>query len=229
MSSFKFPATLRRIILWVLLVIIFATSAIVLALRWVDPATSAFILSSSGKGEVRGPVWSDWENISPWLPLAIIAAEDQKFPFHRGFDIESIRRAVRERIRRGRIRGASTISQQLAKNLFLWPQRSWLRKGLEVYFTLLLEAFLPKQRILELYMNLAEFGPSLFGAGMAARVYFSKNAKQLDLNEACLLAAVLPNPKQLHVHNPGKESKIKVKWIQTQINALGGRGYLDNL
>lgn len=229
MSSFKFAATLRRLILWVLLAIIFTTSTIVLALRWVDPATSAFILNASGKGEVRGPVWSEWENISPWLSMAIIAAEDQKFPFHRGFDIGSIRRAVRERIRRGRVRGASTISQQLAKNLFLWPQRSWLRKGLEVYFTLLLEVFLSKQRILELYVNLVEFGPSLFSAGEAARTYFSKTAKQLDLYEACLLAAVLPNPEQLHVRNPGKETNARAKWIRTQIKALGGRDYLNNL
>jgi monofunctional biosynthetic peptidoglycan transglycosylase len=229
MSSFKFAATLRRLILWVLLVIIFATSAIVLSLRWVDPATSAFILTASGKGKVRGPLWADWENISPWLSMAIISAEDQKFPFHRGFDIGSIRQAVRERIRRGRVRGASTITQQLAKNLFLWPQRSWLRKGLEVYFTLLLEVFLSKQRILELYVNLAEFGPSLFSAGEAARFYFSKNVKTLDLYEACLLAAVLPNPEQLHVRNPGKETEARVKWIRTQIKALGGRGYLNNL
>ena len=218
---------LRRFILGMIVVFLASTGLVVAALKWIDPPTSAFMLASPQ--EVTGPSWTDWENISPWLPLAIIAAEDQKFPAHWGFDPGEIKLAIIERVQQGRIRGASTITQQLAKNLFLWPEKSWLRKGLEAWFTLLLEVLLTKQRILELYMNVAEFGPYTFSAGTAAQAYFSKTPKLLSLQESCMLAAVLPNPRELKIDDPSQDLKSRANRIRKQITALGGRGYLDRI
>ena len=219
--------SIHRFAAVMIILFVASTSLVVAALKWVDPTTSAFMLSSPHK--VTGPVWTDWDDISPWLPIAIIAAEDQKFPGHWGFDAGEIKRAIIERVQRGRIRGASTITQQLAKNLFLWPERSWLRKGLEVWFTLLLETLLSKKRILELYMNVAEFGPYMFSAGAAAQVYFSKTPHELSLWESCMLAAVLPHPRSLKVDNPSQGLENRITRIQKQIRALGGQGYLNSL
>ena len=146
--------------------------------------------------------WADWEEISPQVAIAVVAAEDQKFPVHRGFDVASIKEAMRENPHRRAPRGASTISQQVAKNLFLWPGRNLLRKGLEAYFTVLIELLWPKQRILEIYLNIAQFGPGIFGVRSASEVYFHKSPSQLDLSEAALLAAVLPNPKRFRLESP---------------------------
>lgn len=224
-------ATIRNTIFKILLVLCVSTCLAVLALRWVDPPISAFILASPGAYAEHKPVWSDWDETSPWLPAAIIAAEDQKFPFHWGFDTAAIQQAVIERLEgnRNRLRGASTITQQLAKNLFLWPERSWLRKGVEVYFTILLEVFLSKQRILELYINLVEFGPYVFSASSASNLYFAKSANKITLEEASMLAAVLPNPRQTNLHQPSKQLRQKAARIRQQVRALGGVSYLKNL
>jgi monofunctional biosynthetic peptidoglycan transglycosylase len=147
--------------------------------------------------------WVDGEAIASDLPLAVVVAEDQRFFDHSGFDFEAIERALREREREGRIRGASTISQQLAKNLFLWPGQNLVRKGLEVWFTVWIEQLWSKRRILEVYLNVVQFGPCTFGAEAAAQKYFETSAASLAPEQAALLATVLPNPLRLRAWNPG--------------------------
>ncbi len=158
----------------------------------------------------------------------MIAAEDQRFLQHWGFDFEAISTAVEEASDGGRLRGASTISQQVARNLFLWQGRSWIRKGLEAYFTVLLETCWSKRRILEVYLNIAEFGDNLYGVSAASQAYFSKRPGDVQREEAALLAAVLPNPKQLHVRAASKYVRDRAAWIETQMAHLGP-GYLKGL
>lgn len=171
--------------------------------------------------------WVDWNEISPQLAIAVVAAEDQNFPHHSGFDFGSIRAAVRERQRRRR--GASTISQQVAKNLFLWPGRSWVRKGLEACLTLYIEVLWPKRRILEVYLNIAELGPGIFGAEAAARSFFDRPASRLSARQAALLAAVLPSPRRMSATQPSAYVRRRVEWIERQVEQLGGVGYLSGI
>jgi len=209
---------------------------LVLCLRWVAPPTSAFmvgshlaqLLSSDSRSRVRYQ-WVDWEAISPQLPLAVVAAEDQKFPRHAGFDFDSIGKALERNRQGGRLRGASTISQQVAKNLFLWPGRSYVRKGLEAYFTVLLECLWPKKRILEVYVNIAEFGDGIYGVHAAAESVFGKKPAELTNWDAALLAAVLPNPKVLKARKPSAYVKERRRWIATQMRQLNGTEYLRDL
>lgn len=194
--------------------------AVVLLLRVAPPPVSAFMLASD-----THPVqyqWVPWTAIAPAMPLAAVAAEDQKFPEHWGFDFEAIDRAIDHNQRSRRIRGASTISQQTAKNLFLWSGRSYVRKGLEVGLTLLLEGLWPKRRILEVYLNIAEFGPGIYGVEAAARHYFGKPAVRLSRHEAALLAAVLPNPERLKVDRPSAYVLGRAEDIEQQMDQLGG-------
>lgn len=204
----------------------------VAALRWLDPPTSAFMLTRRIEALRSGErdfalryTWVDAEAISPQLPIALVAAEDQKFPVHSGFDVEAIRDALDER-RDGNGRGASTISQQVAKNLFLWSGRSWLRKGVEAWYTVLIETLWPKPRILEVYVNIAEFGDGIYGAEAAAQVYFRKPAARLSASESALLAAVLPNPRVLRVAAPSRYVRRRQAWIARQARQLGGPAYL---
>lgn len=173
--------------------------------------------------------WIDGESISPKMALAAIAAEDQMFPHHWGFDFESIREAVEKRKRGGRLRGASTITQQVAKNLFLWSGRSYVRKGLEAYFAILLELLWPKHRILEVYLNIVEFGDGTYGVGAAAETLLGKRPSDLTSRDAALLAAVLPNPKRFRVKNPSHYVIQRQYWIQQQMEQLGGIAYLKDL
>jgi len=173
--------------------------------------------------------WLDLDEISSSVPIAVIAAEDQKFPVHSGFDLGSIRAAIDDRRDGDRLRGASTISQQVAKNLFLWPGRSFLRKGIEAYFTLLIELTWPKQRILEVYVNVAEFGPGIYGATAASRRFFRKPASSLTDAEAALLAAVLPNPKGLHADEPSDYVRERQRWILGQMRRLRNENVLAAL
>src|SRR5690606_28355025 len=147
--------------------------------------------------------WRDFGEISPQLPLAMIASEDQAFVRHHGFDLAAIEKARASNARGRPLRGGSTISQQTAKNLFLWSGRSWLRKGAEAWYTVLIEALWPKRRILEVYANIAEFGDGVYGAQAAARTYFGKDAARLEPAEAARLAAVLPSPRRYSVARPG--------------------------
>jgi len=173
--------------------------------------------------------WVPLQQISPFVALAVVAAEDQKFPGHFGFDVESIKQAVAQHTDGGQLRGASTITQQVAKNLFLWQGRSYLRKGLEAWMTLLLELIWPKQRILEVYLNIAEMGPHTFGAQAAARAFFSKSAAELDREQAAVLAAVLPNPLKMQAERPSAYVLGRRNDILRQMQALGGVCYLHDI
>ena len=155
------------------------------------------------------------------MPLAVVAAEDQRFPVHHGFDLTEIQNALAERGASGRVRGASTISQQVAKNLFLWSGRSWVRKGFEVYFTLLIELSWPKRRILEVYLNIAQFGDRIFGVAAASRRFFGKPASALTPRDAALLAAVLPNPVRMRVDQPSPYVRQRAARIHQQTRQLG--------
>lgn len=214
------PSRLLRFATGSLLAWTALTAGSVALLRWVDPPTSAFMLRervlAEGRYEVRQS-WADWEEISSSMKIAVIAAEDQTFLDHYGFDLKSIRAALADIERGGRVRGASTITQQVAKNLFLWPEQSWVRKGLEAWFTLLIETLWPKRRILEVYLNIAEFGPGVFGVRVAAETYFRKPPARLSTSEAALLAAVLPSPKRLHANAPSSYLRSRQRWIMTQM------------
>ena len=170
--------------------------------------------------------WMPWSAISDELPIALIASEDQKFPMHHGFDVQAIEDAMDEADEGQRLRGASTISQQTAKNLFLWGGRNFVRKGLEAYFTVLLEITWPKRRILEMYMNIAEFGDGVYGADAASREFFHKAPSQLDAHEAALLASALPNPRKLHPDRPSAYVERHAEWVERQVRQLGGTSYL---
>jgi monofunctional biosynthetic peptidoglycan transglycosylase len=207
----------------------------VVALRWVDPPLTSFMLQARiqalfqpGHFQLRHE-WRDIGQIAPHAAMAVVAAEDQRFPLHSGFDYESIRRAIGNNEGGGRVRGASTISQQVAKNLFLWPGRSWVRKGLEAWFTLLIEWLWPKQRILEVYLNTAEFGRGIYGVESAARVFFGKSATLLTPAEAALLAAVLPSPRRYRVDQPGPYVLARRQQILGEIHALGGAAWLRDV
>lgn len=220
----------------VVLVALLASVGSVLALRWMDPLTTSFILQrkvavhlAGGRAADVAYRWVSWQEISPEVGVAVVAAEDQLFPEHLGFDVESIKDALAEREHGGRVRGASTISQQAAKNLFLWPGRSWLRKGLEAWFTVLIETTWPKRRILEVYVNVAQFGDDTFGVGAAAERFFAKSASEITAGEAALLAAVLPNPKRLHVDRPSRYVRQRQRWIRGQMRMLGGPEYLRGI
>jgi len=209
------------------MIALLANAALVVPWRWLPPPISAFMLREIAlERRAVEQRWIPRSAISANLALAVIAAEDQKFPSHHGFDFDSIARATRES--RQRPRGASTISQQLAKNLYLWPGRSWLRKGLESYLTLWIEGLWPKARILEVYLNVVEFGPGVYGAAAASERFFGKPASQLSLREASLLAAVLPNPKRLSAARPSDYVRGRAAEIAA-IARKRGHGVLDEL
>jgi monofunctional glycosyltransferase len=222
-----FSRTLR-LIAWTIAICVTVSAGTVAAFRWIDPPTSAFMIRERLAAPIRHR-WVDDANISAHIKVAVIAAEDQNFPAHRGFDLQSINEALEDRQRGRRVRGASTISQQVAKNLFLWPGQSWLRKGLEAYFTVLIETLWPKQRILEVYLNVAEFGRGVFGVGAASDVYFRKRAARLNQYDAALLAAVLPSPKRMRVNAPSNYVRSRQQWILEQMRGLGGTALLKEL
>lgn len=171
--------------------------------------------------------WTSMDEISPWMGLAVIAAEDQKFPEHWGFDVAAIEKVLAHNERNEtRVRGASTLSQQTAKNLFLWDGRSWLRKGLEAGLTVGIETVWSKKRILTVYLNIAEFGEGVFGVEAAAQRYFNKPASRLTMSEAALLAAVLPNPIRFKANAPSGYVRSRQAWILRQMRQLGGEGFM---
>jgi len=165
--------------------------------------------------------WVDFEHISSNMKLAVIASEDQFFPQHSGFDLNSMAKAFESNRQGKTIRGASTITQQTAKNLFLWPGRTFLRKGIEAWFSLLLETFLSKQRILEIYLNIIELGPGIFGVEAASRHYYLHSSQHLSRHKAARLAAVLPNPYRFHVRQSSSYVRKRTLWIEKQMNQLG--------
>jgi monofunctional biosynthetic peptidoglycan transglycosylase len=212
------------------------TIAPVVLLRWIHPFTSAFMIEATAnaiglrdqKYETQYE-WVDLEEISPHAALAVVASEDQQFPFHAGFDLKSIREAVRENAHRKRPRGASTITQQVAKNLFLWNGASYVRKGIEAWFTVLIETLWPKERILEVYLNVAQFGPGVYGVEAASVRFYRKHAARLTRAEAATLAAVLPNPIRMHADRPSVYVMSRRDWILGQMRGLGGRQYLESV
>lgn len=203
---------------------------LVLLLRWVNPPYSMYMLSDAS-GPLGSSLYRYWQPIDalpPHVLLAVIAAEDQQFPVHRGFDWRSIRQAVDAHRRGERLRGASTITQQTAKNVFLWHGRSLFRKSLEAGFTLAIETLWPKHRILEVYLNIAEWGPGIFGVEAASRSHFGIPARQLNREQAALLAAVLPNPLGYSPTRPSETVRGRARWIEQQMAQLG-EGWLDPL
>jgi monofunctional biosynthetic peptidoglycan transglycosylase len=225
---------LLRRLLPLALTIVLLSIALVFMLRWVNPPTSAFMVEARWQSwfdkdprpwQLRQD-WRDLAAISPQAAIAVVASEDQKFPTHSGFDLQQIRIALDEADRGGRARGASTISQQVAKNLFLWSGQNLLRKGLEAYFTVLIEALWPKQRILEVYLNYAQFGRGIYGVQAASKLFFHHDAATLQAAEAALLAAVLPNPLRLRVDAPSAYVRRRRDEIVAQMQALGGPAWL---
>jgi monofunctional biosynthetic peptidoglycan transglycosylase len=166
--------------------------------------------------------WVPFEHLSPYLQLAVVCAEDQAFLEHWGFDFQAIEKAIEHNRKSRRLRGASTISQQTAKNVFLWPGRSWIRKGLEVYFTFLIETLWSKERIMTVYLNVIEFGDGIYGAEAAAKHFFNKPARRLNREEAALLAAVLPNPLKRNAARPTALVRNRQQWILSQMRMWGG-------
>ncbi|MBP7711478.1 MAG: monofunctional biosynthetic peptidoglycan transglycosylase [Gammaproteobacteria bacterium] len=206
------------------LAVLGASVALVLLLRWVDPPVSAFMLPDLFAGKGGGVVahrWVPLERMPEHLLLAVIAAEDQRFAHHHGFDLREIRDAIEERAAGQRVRGASTISQQVAKNLFLWRDRSWVRKGLEAWLTALIELAWPKRRILEMYLNFAQFGPRTYGASAAAERSFRKPVRDLTPQESARLAAVLPNPQAFDAAAPSPRVRARADWVERQMGQLG--------
>jgi monofunctional biosynthetic peptidoglycan transglycosylase len=229
----------RRLLRWLaigVLAFLAATVLPVLALRWIDPWTSAFMIDArvdallsrnfSFSNDYR---WRNLEEISPHAAIAMIASEDQQFAFHDGFDFKSMRQAMRSNARGHKVRGASTITQQVAKNLFLWSGRSYLRKGLEAWFTVLIEWLWPKERTLEIYLNIAQFGRGIWGVEAAAQHFFHKSASRLTRRESATLSAVLPNPIIYRVDAPSATVASHRDWTLRQMRALGGQAYLNQL
>jgi monofunctional biosynthetic peptidoglycan transglycosylase len=202
--------------------------AAVVALRWIPPLTTGVMIERrvdallAWKSYTVDYRWVPSRRISKHAGVAVIAAEDQNFPTHHGFDVESIQKAIDAAEKGRRLRGASTISQQVAKNVFLWSGRSVVRKGLEAYFTVLIELTWPKRRILEVYLNIVELGDGVFGVEAASQRFFRKPAARLSPSEAALLAAVLPNPLRLRAARPSAYVEDRRAWILRQMDQLGG-------
>ncbi len=198
---------------------------------WVTPLVMSRWMDTLGTDESSKvyKTWRPYEKISKEVALAVVASEDQAFPTHWGFDFDEIQDAIKENQHRKRPRGASTISQQVAKNVFLWNGRSYVRKALEVYFTVLIELIWGKKRILEVYLNVAETGPMTFGVEAASQRYYGHAAESLGRNEAARIAAVLPNPRLFSIKNPSNYIQRRTRQIARQMRYLGGQKYIRNL
>ena len=220
-------------LLKLLLLLIIISIAWVTLYKFVNPPITPLMLTryfeqDSGQRSFKAE-WKNYNEISNNMKIAVIAAEDQTFPFNNGFDFHSIEEAIDDRLEGGRLRGASTISQQTAKNVFLWPERSWTRKVLEAYFTVLIEQIWGKERILEVYLNVIETGNGIYGVEEAAQVYYGRSAKNLDIVDSALIAATLPNPRLWSPSKPTDYLLEREKWIREQVNGLGGTSYLKNI
>lgn len=238
-SKFKLGQFIRRlpkIILKIILGFIILSVISVLMLKWINPLTSSIMVQRKIEAIVTfkerqmiAYEWFSYDNISKQMAVAVIAAEDQNFPYHFGFDFEQIEKALKQHERGRRLRGASTITQQVAKNLFLWEGRSLVRKGLEAYFTLLIELLWTKERTLEVYLNIIEMGDMIFGVGAASQLYFKKLPGKLTRSQAALLTATIPNPKRFSTKKPSGYILRRQNWILGQMSSLGGTSYLKNL
>ena len=198
----------------------------VLSLRYLNPPVSMVMLADDGRQQAS---WVPISDIPWYVQMAVIASEDQRFADHAGFDTRELKNAIDAARSGKRLRGASTLSQQAAKNLFLWHGRSLLRKGLEAALTLEMELLWPKARILEVYLNIAEFGPSVYGIEAGAEHHFGVSVAQLSLRQAALLASVLPAPKSYRAEPPDPHVLERAQWIERQIQQLGAERYLLEL
>lgn len=212
----------RALVAWLVLTVV-----PVVLLRWVDPPTSAFMLErrlvaaeKNEKGFALRYQWVPRERISPHLVRALVAAEDHRFTEHHGFDWDAMSAALEDRLEGKSKRGGSTLTQQVAKNLFLWPGRNVVRKALEAYFTVLIEATWSKQRILEVHLNIAEYGDGVYGVEQACRRYFGKSAAAVSPEEAARLVVVLPAPKTRKVNAPTARQRERADWVLTQMERL---------
>ena len=233
-TSFFSPHRLFRLAVAALFFWVLLSSIAVLTIRFLPPLTTAFMVERWVEALVGAdePVdihyrWTGIDKVSPRLPISLVAAEDQKFPTHHGFDLASIRSALDDADDGERLRGASTISQQVAKNLFLWNGRSFVRKGIEAYYTVLIEAMWPKHRIIEVYLNIAEFGDGIYGVAAASKQFLGVTPAQLTARQSALLAAVLPNPRGYRINQPSPYVQRRATWIERQSDQLGGAAYLD--
>lgn len=214
---------MRKILLWAFLILVAMPVAYVVVLKWVDPPVTMTQLGSLFGGHGLKRDYVDLSEVSPNVRLAVMASEDQLYPDHSGFDFKSIQKAMEFNKRKpGRVRGASTISQQTAKNVFLWQGRSWVRKGFEVWFTFLIETVWGKERILEVYLNVIETGKGVFGMEAAARAYFGKSARNLTRREAAMLASCLPNPKVYTIKPMSRAVSRRYPWVLRQMSNLEG-------
>ena len=217
--------------LWkVFLVFFLAQFVYIFLLKWIDPPVTATQFVSWVKGNGLKRDYVSLDEMSPSIRLAVMASEDQLFPDHNGFDVKSIKLALKEKNKyRKQMRGASTISQQTAKNVFLWQSRSWLRKGLEVYFTFMIELTWGKKRILEMYLNVSEMGNGIFGIEAASQNYFHKPAKKLSRAEAAMIAACLPSPKKIRVQPPSNYVNQRYPQIMQQMDFIEPDEDIHNL
>lgn len=228
-----FWARVKRRLLQLVILLLLLPWLLIGSMRWLDPFYSAFMLVTRversidqvPKRNIRYR-WVDYADIAPAMRLAVIAAEDQKFATHAGFDWKAIWKALVNNSRGSRTQGGSTISQQVAKNLFLWREQSYLRKGIEAYLTVIIELLWPKRRILEVYLNIAQFSPRHFGVGAASEHFFDTTPARLNSNQAALLAAVLPAPAYYDAASPSRYVRSRQYWIMRQMTQLGP-GHLE--
>jgi monofunctional biosynthetic peptidoglycan transglycosylase len=221
--------TILRILLKIVLWFVILSVISVIVFRWVPvPLTPLMLIrcieqKSDGEDMRLKHDWVSLEEISPKLQLAVVCSEDQNYLEHFGFDWGAIKKAMKENEKGKRVRGASTITQQTAKNVFLWPGRSYIRKGFEVWFTLLIEVFWSKERIMEVYLNSIEMGDGIYGAEAAAQFWFNKSAVKLSKDEASAIASVLPNPRKYKANPPTEYISKRKAWIKQQMNFWGNK------
>lgn len=232
--SARIIALIKALFKLLLIFLLFSVIGLLL-LRWINPVTSSIMIQRQIEAFAEGNFkliqyrWVNYDDITPELPVAFVAAEDQNFPNHYGFDFEQIEKALEQHKRGRRLRGASTITQQVAKNLFLWEDRSFIRKGAEAYFTVLIELLWSKKRILEVHINIAEMGEMIFGVSAACEVHFKRTPDKISRSQAALLAATLPNPNRFSASRPSNYVLRRQAWILRQMNSLGGKNYLKDL
>lgn len=221
---------LRRLVVWVFVVAVVIPVGLTAVYRFVPPPITFLMVQRAFEGHGIHRRWRPLSEMSPALPRAVIAAEDQRFCEHNGFDFNAIEKAMAHNERRpNRIRGGSTISQQTAKNVFLWPQRSYVRKGLEAYFTLLIETMWGKRRIMEVYLNTVEWGPGVYGAEEAARRNFGVGANRLNQAQAARLAAILPSPLKWRAASPGPYVQRRSRKVAAASGAVRRDGLMECL
>ncbi len=219
-----------------ILTFIVLSALIVLSLRWINPPTSSFMIqrqisawwNAEQSFELRYN-WTDWDSISWTAKVAAVTSEDQRFADHWGIDLEQVGKAIEESRRGEDLRGASTITQQTAKNLFLWPGRNFIRKGLEAYFAVLLELFWTKKRILEVYLNIAEFGNGIYGVQAASEHFFGTGATGLSKSQSALMVTALPSPRRYNLASPSDYMRRRQSWNLRYMNFLGNQAYLQRL